>query len=67
MLLLNHPIQGIMPVINRLPINSDNFDDHYVALVRRQMRNDKIYDTTRNYDLFSIRSTAVVQQVDGGP
>ena len=35
-LLFNLPIQGIMPIINRLPINSDNDDDeHYEALIHR--------------------------------
>ena len=61
MLLFNYPIHGIMPVINRIPINSDNDDDHYEALVRRQTGNDKNYDTARNYDLFSVGSTVAVQ------
>ena len=41
-----------MPIINRIPINSDNDDN---------------YDTARNYDLFSIGSAIAVQQEDGGP
>ena len=28
-LLFNHSIQGIMLIINRIPINSDNNEDHY--------------------------------------
>ena len=60
-LLFNHPIQGIMPIINRIPINSDNGDDHYEVLVKRQIRNDKNYDTARNCDLFSIGSAVAVQ------
>ena len=56
-----------MPIINRIPINSDNDDNHYEALVKRQIRNDKNYDTVRNYDLFSIVSTVAVQREDGGP
>ena len=40
-LLFNNSIQGIMPIINRLPINSDNDDEHYEALVNRQAKNDK--------------------------
>ena len=44
-----------------IPINSDNDDDHYEALVKRQIRNDENYDTARNYDLFSIWSTVAVQ------
>ena len=50
-----------MPIINRLPINLDNDDDHYEVLVNRQANNDKKYDTARNYHLFSIGSTAAVQ------
>ena len=57
-----------MPVINRLPINLDNDDEHYEALVNRETKNknDKKYDTVRNYVSFSIGSTLVVQQEDGG-
>ena len=67
MLLFNHPIWDIMPIINRIPINSDNDDDHYEVLVKRQIRNNKNYDTTRNYDLFSVGSTVGVQEKDVGP
>ena len=42
-----------MAIINRIPINSDNHGDHYEALIKRQGKNDKNYDTARNYDLFS--------------
>ena len=49
-----------MQINNRIPINSDNDDDHYEALVKRQKRNNKNYDTSRNYDLFSIGSTVAV-------
>ena len=50
-----------MPVINRIPINSDNAENYYEALVKRQTRNDKNYCTARSYDLFSIGSTVAVQ------
>ena len=40
-----------MLIINRIQINSDNDDDHYEALVKRQIGNDKNYDTATNYDL----------------
>ena len=50
-----------MPIINMIPINSDDNDDHYEKQVKRQMRNDKNYDTARNSDLFLIGSTVVVQ------
>ena len=64
-LLFSHPIQGIMPIINRLQINLDNDDKHYEELVNRQAKNNKKYDTARNYYLFSIGSTEVVQWEDG--
>ena len=54
MLLFNHPMQGIMPTVNRTQINSHNNDDHYEALAKRQIRIDNNYDTARNYDLFLI-------------
>ena len=47
-LLLNSPMQGIMPIINRMSINLDNHEGHYEALVMRQTRNNKNYDTARN-------------------
>ena len=43
------------------PINSDNNEGHYEALIKGQTRNDMNYDTARNYDLFSIWSTVAVQ------
>ena len=49
-----------MPIINRLPINSNNDDEHYEVLVNRQVKNNKKYNTARNYDLFSIGSTVAV-------
>ena len=55
-----------MPIINRLPIKSNNENGHSEVLGSRQTRNDKKYDTFRSYDSFSIESTVVVQQeVDG--
>ena len=56
-----------MPIINRLPINTNKDDEHYEALVTRETRNDKNYDTTRSYDSFPIGSTVVVQQEDDRP
>ena len=37
-----------MPIINMIPMNSDDDGDHYEALVKRQVRNNKNYDTARN-------------------
>ena len=38
-----------MSVINRSPINADYDDDQHVALGGRQHKDDKNYDTLRNY------------------
>ena len=65
-LLFNYQIWIVMPIINRLPINSDNHDEHYEALVNRQAKNNIKYDTARNYDLFSIESTVAFQQGQWG-
>ena len=44
----------------------DNDDEHYEALIYRQAKNHRKYDTARNYDLFSVGSTVPFQQEDGG-
>ena len=54
-----------MPIVNRLPFDSDNNDEHYEALVNRQTKNDKSNDTFRDHATFSIGSTIVVQYEDG--
>ena len=54
-LLLIHSIWGIMLVINRTQINTNNEDDYYEALVERQEKADKSYDTLRNYNSISNR------------
>ena len=56
-----------MPISNRLPINLDNDEEHCEALINMQAKNDKKYDTARNYDFFSIGSTVAVKWEDGGP
>ena len=40
MLLFNHLVRGIMPVMDRLPINIDNDDEHNQTLMHRQGKND---------------------------
>ena len=35
-LLLHHPIRGIMPILTRLPLNSNNDEEHYKALINRE-------------------------------
>ena len=49
MMLFNYPIRDIMPaVINRLPIGIDNDDEHHKATIKRQAKNDKDKDTSKN-------------------
>ena len=66
-LLLNDPVRGIMPIINRALIGINNDDEHYRALVKRQMKNDKNHDPPRNYASIPTVSTIEVQCKDGGP
>ena len=37
-LLFNHPTRGTIPGVNKLPISLNNDDEHYQALVKRQMK-----------------------------
>ena len=37
-LLFNHPIRGIMPIINRPLIGLNNNDEHSEALIKRQTK-----------------------------
>ena len=39
-LLFNHPVHGVMPVIDRKPIGGDNDDEHHSKLIHRQHKND---------------------------
>ena len=45
----------------------DNDDEHYDVLANRQTKNDKVYDTSKNFASFLIWPTEVVRQEDGGP
>ena len=53
-------------MVNRLPINLNNDDEHCEALVKRQTKNDKNHDTSENYASFPLQSTVAVQYEDGG-
>ena len=44
-LLFNCPKRGIIPLVNRPPISTDNDDKHHKALVNRQTEIGKKYDT----------------------
>ena len=61
MLLFNHPGCGIMPVIDRKPINIDNDDEHHKNVMHRQGKNDQNNDTSRIFVSIPIGSTVVVQ------
>ena len=58
---VSYPIRGIIPTINRPLIGVNNDEDHYETLVKRQTKNDKNHDTSRNYALIPIGFTAAVQ------
>ena len=64
-MLFNCLARGIMPIINRPPVGIDNYQEHYEAIGKRQMKDDKA--TSKSYVCMPIGSTAVVQQEDGGP
>ena len=40
MLLFNHLVHSVMPVINRKPASVDNDDKHHIKLINRQSKND---------------------------
>ena len=48
-------------------VNSNNDDDHYEELVKRQVKNDKNHDASRNYASIQIGTVVMVQQDDGWP
>ena len=54
-------MRGIMLVFNRSTINADNDDDHYEALVARQLKAGKKFGTIRDYNSIPIGSTVAVQ------
>ena len=66
-MLFNHPIRGIMSIINRPPIGIDNDGEHHEAVTKRQTKNDKDKDTSKNFVSIPIGSTVAVQWEDGGP
>ena len=63
-MLFNHPIRGIIPII-RKGINND--EDHYKAIVNREIKDDKNQDTPRNYVSILTGSTVAVQCEEEGP
>ena len=53
-----------MPMINRIPISTDNDDEHHKVLAERQTKNDKNHDTARNYSILLTGSTVAVLRED---
>ena len=51
-----------MPIIYRPLVNSNNNNEHYEVLVKRQIKNDKNHENSRNYASFPVGSTVVVEQ-----
>ena len=56
-----------MPMINRPHIGLNNGDEHYEALVKRQMKKGKNHGTLQSYASIPIGSTVAVQCKDGAP
>ena len=67
MLLFNHPVHGVMPVIDRKPVSVDNGDEHHITLMHRQSKNDSNSDASQVFASIPIGSTVAVQWEDGGP
>ena len=65
-LLFNCPVRGIMPVMDRPPININKDYEHHKALVNRQYRNEQGKDTSKKFVSLPIESTVTVQQADRG-
>ena len=65
-ILFNCPIRGIIPVINRPLDGIDNDEEHPEAIIKRQTKNDKDKDTSKNFVSIPIGSTVSVQWKDGG-
>ena len=59
-LLSNYPIRGIMPTIKIPLIGINNNDEHYEALVKRQIKINKNHETPRNYSFIPKGSSVVV-------
>ena len=49
-----------MPIVNRLPINLTNDDQHHKALIERQTKSYMKHDTSRDYTCIPIGSTVAV-------
>ena len=61
MLLFNCPVHGIIPLMDRKPINIDNDVEHHKNLMHRQGKNDQNNDTSKIFMSVPIGSTVAVQ------
>ena len=66
MMLSNRPISGLLPSMNRDPINIDIDDLHHMALEANERKNDKGKDTLKDPPIFIRGATIAVQQEDWG-
>ena len=66
MLLFIRPIRGLLPQMNREPININNNDACYEALTAHQSKYIKDKDIHKDSFYFPIWSTVTVQCEDGG-
>ena len=64
-LLFNKPVRGLLPHMNREPINISNNDVQYQALKARQDKYIKNNDTCKDSLYFPIGSTVAMQDEDG--
>ena len=60
-LLFNYPVCGIMPLMDRKPINIDNDDEHHNNLMHRQGKNDQNIDTSKIFMSILIGPIVVIQ------
>ena len=66
-LLFNHLVHGVMPMIDRKPVSVDNDDEHHIKFMHRQSKNDTNSDASQVFASIPIGSTVAVQWEDGGP
>ena len=60
-LLFNHLVHSVMTVIDRKPVDGDNYHEHHSKLVHRQHKNDINNDASPVFASIPIGSTLAVQ------
>ena len=55
-----------MPIINRPQVGIDNNEEHHEVITKKQTKNDKDKDTSKDFVSIHIRTTVVVQWEDWG-